>query len=147
MANKFVNHSLKQRSKWEENEDRTVEISVDELNQLHSANYFSKKKGKALFMLKVGKEIDAIQRKRKRVYESYEPNSFEEEKNGYRNKRTKTNEGNSKITEWLKVKKRRTDIADLNKSENDEENEDSRDNMSIDKNIQKMPNPFTKNNK
>ena len=40
-------------------------------------------------MLKVGKEIGAIQRKRKRVYESYEPKSFEEEKNGYRNKRTK----------------------------------------------------------
>ena len=90
MANKFVNHSLKQRSKCEEIEDRTVEISEDVLNQLHSVNYFSKKKGKALFMLKVGKEISAIQRKRKRVYESYEPNSFEEEKNGYRNKRTKT---------------------------------------------------------
>ena len=38
MANKFVNHSLKQRSKCEENEDRTVEISEDILNQLHSAN-------------------------------------------------------------------------------------------------------------
>ena len=147
MANKFVNHSLKQRSKCEENEDRTIEISEDVLNQLHSANYFSKKKGKALFNLKVGKEIGVIQRKRKRVYESYEPNSFEEEKNGYRNKRTKTNEGNSKITEWLQVKKRRTDITDLNESENDEENEDSRDNMSIDKNIQRIPNPFTKNNK
>ena len=32
----------------------------------------------------------------------------------------KTNEGNSKITEWLQVKKRRADIADLNESENDE---------------------------
>ena len=52
-----------------------------------------------------------------------------------------------KITEWLQVKKIRTDIADLNESENDEENEDSRDNMSIDKNIQRIPNPFTKNNK
>ena len=93
MANKFVNHSQKQRSKCEENEDRTVEISEDVLNQLHIANYFSKKKGKALFMLKVGKEIGVIQRKRKRkrVYKSSEPNSFEEEKNGYRNKRTKTN--------------------------------------------------------
>ena len=67
MANKFVNHSLKQRSMCEENEDRTVEISEDVLNQLHSANYFSKKKGKALFMLKAGKEIGVIQRKRKRV--------------------------------------------------------------------------------
>ena len=47
----------------------------------------------------------------------------------------------------MQVKKIRTDIADLNESENDEENEDSRDNMSIDKNIQRMPNPFTKNNK
>ena len=106
-----------------------------------------KEKSKALFMLKVGKEIGVIQRKRKRLYESYEPNSFEEEMNGYKNKRIKTNEGNSKITELLQVKKRRTDIADLNESENDEENEDSRDNMSIDKNIQRIPNPITKNNK
>ena len=98
-------------------------------------------------MLKVGKEIGAIRRKRKRVYESYEPNSFEGEKNCYRNKRTKPNQGNSKITEWLQVKKIRTDIADLNESENDEENEDSKDNESIDKNIQRIPNPFTKNNK
>ena len=50
MANKFMNHSLKQKSKCEENEDRTIEISEDVLNKLHSANYFSKKKGKALFM-------------------------------------------------------------------------------------------------
>ena len=41
-------------------------------------------------------------------------------------------------------KKRRTYIIDLNESENDEENEDSRDNMSIDKNIQRIPNPLLK---
>ena len=47
----------------------------------------------------------------------------------------------------MQVKKIRTDIVDLNESENDEENEDSRDNMSIDKNIQRIPNLFAKNNK
>ena len=56
MANKFVNHSLKQRSKCEENEDRTVEISEEVLNQLHSVNYFSKKKGKALSCWKYEKK-------------------------------------------------------------------------------------------
>ena len=76
VANKFVNHSLKKRSKCEENDDRTVEISEDVLNQLHSANYFSKKKGKAFFMLKVGKEIGVVQRKRKRVYGELQTKQF-----------------------------------------------------------------------
>ena len=43
-------------------------VSKDVLNQLHNANYFSKKKGKALFMLKTGKEFGVIDR--------YNPDNF-----------------------------------------------------------------------
>ena len=51
MANKIISYSLKERN-YENNEgERTVEVSEDVLNQLHAAHYFSKKKGKASFML------------------------------------------------------------------------------------------------
>ena len=43
-----------------------VEVSEEVLNQLHSAHYFSKKKGKTLFMLSASKELGTIKRKRKK---------------------------------------------------------------------------------
>ena len=51
LANRFIAHSLKERNQENKDEDKTIEVSEDVLNQLHSAYYFSKKKGKALFML------------------------------------------------------------------------------------------------
>ena len=66
-----MNNSLKLRCKCEENEDITVEVPKDALNQLYNTNYFLKKKGKALFMLKTGKEFWVIDR--------YNPNNFEVE--------------------------------------------------------------------
>ena len=63
-----MDNSLKQRCKCEENEDRTVEVPKYALNQLNNANYFSKKKGKALFMLKAGKKF--------RVIDRYNPNNI-----------------------------------------------------------------------
>ena len=70
MTNRFVSHSLNQRSKHESNEDKTIEVTEDVLNQLHGANYFSKKKGKVLFMLKAGKKYGVVQRKRNKQYET-----------------------------------------------------------------------------
>ena len=144
MANKFINHSLKQRSKWEENEDRTVEVAEDVLNQLHSTNYFSKKKGKALYMLKTCKEFGVVQRKRKRVYDSYDPNNQEEEKKETQMKRAKVNEGNSKITEWLVLQKKKNNKKDIWDENEDEANDSSGSSMNVDKNIQRIPNPFRK---
>ena len=66
MANKFISHSLKERNLKDNEGERTVEVSEDVLNQLHSAHYFSKKKGKALFMLSASKELGTIKRKRKK---------------------------------------------------------------------------------
>ena len=48
-------------------------MSEDVLNQLHAAHYFSKKKGKALFMLKASKDLGAIKRKRKKSFASFDP--------------------------------------------------------------------------
>ena len=71
MANRFVSHLLNQRSKHEGIEDKTIEVTEDVLNQLNGANYFSKKKGKALFMLKAWKKYRVVQRKiKKKQYES-----------------------------------------------------------------------------
>ena len=63
MANKFISHSLNERNLKNLEGERTVEVSEDVLNQLHSAHYFSKKKDKALFMLSVSKELGAIKEK------------------------------------------------------------------------------------
>ena len=44
LANKFISHSLKERNLENKEGDKTVEVSEDVLNQLHSAHYFSKKR-------------------------------------------------------------------------------------------------------
>ena len=70
IANKFISHSLKERNLKDFEGERTLEVSEDVLNQLHSAHYFSKKKGKALFMLSASKERGTIKRNRKMQLES-----------------------------------------------------------------------------
>ena len=82
MANKFISFSLKERNLKNEEGERTVEVYEDVLNQLHAAHYFSKKKGKALYMLSTSKELGMIKRKRKKSFKSFDPlNSNKEIKN------------------------------------------------------------------
>ena len=50
-AEKFFSHALKQRNDEVKEGDKNVEVWEDVLNQLHSANYFSKK-GEALYKSK-----------------------------------------------------------------------------------------------
>ena len=57
MASKFISHSLKVRNLKDREGERTVEVSKDVLNQLHSAHNFSKKKGKAFYMFSASKEL------------------------------------------------------------------------------------------
>ena len=85
MASKFISHSLKQRNLDYEGE-RTVEVSEDVLKQLHGAHYFSKKKGKTLFMLSASKELGVIKRKRKRSFKAFDPLEDKEEKKDQRQK-------------------------------------------------------------
>ena len=58
MANKFISHSLKERNLKDSKGERTVEVSEEVLNQLHSAHYFSKKKGKAFFCFLLQKNLE-----------------------------------------------------------------------------------------
>ena len=96
---KFISHSLKERNLKDFEGERTVEVSEDVLNQLYSNNYFSKKKGKALFILSASKELGAIKRKRKRPIREFDPYDKEKERNEQRSKRqNKNDEGNKKIT-------------------------------------------------
>ena len=67
IANKFISHSLKERNLKDNEGERTVEVSEDVLNQLHSAHYFSKKKGKALFILSASNWAWNDQEKEKEV--------------------------------------------------------------------------------
>ena len=63
LVNTFIAHSLKERNHKDQEGDKTVEVLEDVLNQLHSAHYFSKKKGKALFMLTASKELGIIKKR------------------------------------------------------------------------------------
>ena len=146
MANKFISHSLKERSLKDNEGERTVEVSEDVLNQLHSAHYFSKKKGKALFMLSASKELRTIKGKRKKSIKGFDPFKDEEEKREFWSKRKKINEeGNQKITEWLqpktlkKDKKERKDKQDRGQHESIENDE-----MNIDMDSLRLNNPFIK---
>ena len=95
MANKFISYSLKERNYENDEGERTVEVSEDVLNQLHAAHYFSKKKGKALFMLPASRELGTIKRKRKKSFKSFDPLNNEEEKKDHNLKRSKINEENN----------------------------------------------------
>ena len=110
LTNKFIAHSLKERNHKDQEGDKTIEMSEDVLNQLHSVHYFPKK-GKALFMLTASKELGIIKRKRKKSFKAFDP-SIDKEETKSRSKRSKLNEDstNQRITDWLvekKPKKRR----------------------------------------
>ena len=81
-------------------------MSDNALNQLNSAHYFSKKKGKALFMLTESKELEIIKKKRKKSFKEFDP-SIDKEETKSRSKRSKLNEDstNQRITDWLVEKK------------------------------------------
>ena len=73
MVNKFISHSLKERILKDKESERTVEVSEEVLNQLHSEHYFSKKKGKGLFVFSASKELGTIKRKRKKQIKEFDP--------------------------------------------------------------------------
>ena len=143
IANRFISHSLKERNQEEKEGERTVEVSEDVLNQLHAAHYFSKKKGKALFMLKASKDLGTIKKKRKRSIASSDPFNVEEEKKEHRGKRAKvSDESNQKITDWLITKNSKKEKRDKNERKETESQKD--DNMNIDMESLRLNNPFAK---
>ena len=146
IANRFISHSLKERNQEEKEGERTVEVSEDVLNQLHAAHYFSKKKGKALFMLKASKDLGTIKRKRKKSIASFDPFNNEEEKKEHKGKRAKfDDESNQKITDWLITKRSKKEKKDKrDKKERKEAESQNNDNMNIDMESLRLNNPFIK---
>ena len=125
VAQKFIKHAMNQRTEEEGEGDRTVEISQEVLDQLEAANYFSKKKGRALYMLAASKDITPVQRKRKRKFESYNPDEEEEK---HQSKRMKKGESsNTLITSWLTKKPK-----NYSEKESDDENDYGTSGMNID---------------
>ena len=84
LAEKFIDHSIKERNKYKKQKSR-IEISADIMEQIKKKHIYSKQKGRALSMLVTDKEIYKINRKRKREYSAYEP-TIEESKE-YQSKR------------------------------------------------------------
>ena len=72
MSNKFISHSLKQRNLNDTEGERTVEVLEDVINHLYGVHYFSKKKGKALFMFSASKELAVIKRKKKKSIKEFD---------------------------------------------------------------------------
>ena len=79
LAEKFIDHSIKQRNKDKVIQDSKIEISEDILNQINCKHFYSKQKGRALSMLVWNKSIYKVNRKRKREYQTFKP-LLEEEK-------------------------------------------------------------------
>ena len=116
LANKSIAHSLKERNQKDQEGDKTIEVCEDVLNQLYSAHYFSKKKGKVLFMLTSSKELGIIKRKRKKLFKAFDP-SIDKEETKSRWKRSKLNKDstNQRITDWLVEKKPKRKEKDENR--------------------------------
>ena len=87
LAEKFIDHSIKERNKQKVTQESRIEISADIMEQINKKLFYSKQKGRALSMLVTDKEIYKINRKRKREYSAYEP-TIEESKE-YKSKRLK----------------------------------------------------------
>jgi nitric oxide synthase oxygenase domain/subunit len=68
LADEVIKYSQKQRvaNEGEGEGDQEVEIADEILIELKKANYFSKKKGKVMFMLTANKKFEKIERKRKK---------------------------------------------------------------------------------
>ena len=97
LNNRFIAHSLKEWNQENKDGDKTIEVSKDVLNQLHSAHYFSKKKGKALFMLTASKELGSIKRKRKKSFKVFDPSNEEVKKDRAKRGKHKVDEANSNL--------------------------------------------------
>ena len=89
LASKYIKHSLKQRNNVDE-EDKSIEVAPEVLKELEDADYFSRKKGRATFMLTIGKQNKPIKRNRKRQYKLYDEIA---DRQPYIAKRLKTSEG------------------------------------------------------
>lgn len=73
LALKYVKYSIDQRSEEAVKGEKTIEIAEEILDEVKGFKYFSRKRGKALHMMKAKKEFTDIQRKRRREIASFTP--------------------------------------------------------------------------
>ena len=85
LTEKFIDHSIKERNKKKVTQDSKIEISEEIMNQIIKKHFYSRQKGRALFMLGASREIYKVNRKRKREYVPYEVSK--EETKEYQKKR------------------------------------------------------------
>ena len=89
LASKYIKHSLRQRNNVDE-EEKNIEVAPEVLKELEEADYFSRKKGRATFMLAMGKQNKTIKRNRKRQYKLYDEIA---DRQPFKAKRIKKHEG------------------------------------------------------
>ena len=87
LAEKFIDHSIKERNKQKVTQESKIEISEEIMNQINWKQFNSRQKGRALSMLVSSREIYKVNRKRKREYIPYEVSK--EEVKEYQKKRSK----------------------------------------------------------
>ena len=87
LAEKFIDHAIKERNKQKVTQESKKKISVEIMDQINKKHFYSRQKGRVLSMLVSSREIYKVNRSRKREYKPYEL-SKEEMKN-YKQKRSK----------------------------------------------------------
>ena len=122
LAEKFIDHSIKERNKKKVTQESKIEISEEIKNQLNKKHFYSRQKGRALSMLVASREIYKVNRKRKREYAPYEVSK--EETKEYQKKwskpmdyersydkdgRWKENDQKEFDEELIRIEKRRND--------------------------------------
>ena len=88
LAEKFIDHSIKERNKQKVTQESKIKISEEIINQKNKKHFYSRQKGRALSMLVTSREVYKVNRKRKREYAPYEVSK--EETKEYQKKRSKS---------------------------------------------------------
>ena len=101
LAEKFIDHAIKERNKQKVTQESKIEISAEIMDQINKKHFYSRQKGWALSMLVSSREIYKVNRKRE--YKTYEL-SKEEMKN-YKQKRSKPMNLNEDNEEEIKLSK------------------------------------------
>ena len=105
LAEKFIDHAIKERNKQKVTQESKIEISVEIMDQINKKHFYSRQKGRALSMLVSSREIYKVNRKRKRKRE-YKPYELsKEEMKNYKQKRSKPMNFNEENEEEIKLSK------------------------------------------
>ena len=86
LAEKFIDHSIKERNKQKVSQDSKIEISEEKMNKINKNYFYFLLKERAFSMLVASRKIYKVNRKRKRGYTSYEVSK--EEVKEYQKKRS-----------------------------------------------------------